>query len=129
MSQAVAEIRSLFEDWVDAVRRCDLDAAVAPHTSDVVMFDVPETVQIRGIDAYRDCWRDFLPFIADGGVFEVSELSIHAGNDTAFSHCIVTCGSSRDDVFPVRLTMGYRKVDGRWMIAHEHHSVPASAEP
>jgi ketosteroid isomerase-like protein len=24
----------------------------------------------------------------------------------------------------LRLTMGLRKVDGRWLIAHEHHSFP-----
>jgi ketosteroid isomerase-like protein len=24
-----------------------------------------------------------------------------------------------------RLTIGLRKIDGQWMIAHEHHSVPA----
>jgi len=25
-----------------------------------------------------------------------------------------------------RLTMGLRKVDGRWIIEHEHHSIPAT---
>jgi ketosteroid isomerase-like protein len=24
-----------------------------------------------------------------------------------------------------RLTVGLRKIDGRWVITHEHHSVPA----
>jgi ketosteroid isomerase-like protein len=24
-----------------------------------------------------------------------------------------------------RLTIGLRKIDGRWTITHEHHSVPA----
>jgi ketosteroid isomerase-like protein len=28
----------------------------------------------------------------------------------------------------VRATICYRKVDGRWMIAHDHHSVPVNME-
>jgi ketosteroid isomerase-like protein len=28
--------------------------------------------------------------------------------------------------FLFRLTIGLRKVDGDWRIAHEHHSVPAT---
>jgi ketosteroid isomerase-like protein len=29
------------------------------------------------------------------------------------------------DGFLFRLTVGLRKIDGDWRIAHEHHSVPA----
>jgi ketosteroid isomerase-like protein len=28
--------------------------------------------------------------------------------------------------FQFRLTMGLRKGDGQWRIAHEHHSIPAA---
>lgn len=120
-----AAVRRVFDRWANAIQRCDLDGVVARHTSDVLMFDVPEPGLIRGLEEFRDCWRAFFPFIRNGGVFEVTELEITAGSDVAFSHCIVNCGSNRDDTFPVRVTLGYRKVDEEWMIAHEHHSVTA----
>jgi ketosteroid isomerase-like protein len=28
-----------------------------------------------------------------------------------------------------RLTVGLRKIDGRWVVTHEHHSIPASPAP
>jgi len=124
-SREYVAVRRVFDQWANAVQQCDLDGVVAQHTPDVLMFDVPENGLIRGIEEYRACWRDFFPFISNGGVFEVTELEITAGSDVAFSHCIVNCGASRDDTFPVRLTLGYRKVDGEWLIAHEHHSVTA----
>jgi ketosteroid isomerase-like protein len=38
------------------------------------------------------------------------------------------CGSkeelTRDSAPRLRLTIGLRKVDGAWKIAHEHHSFP-----
>lgn len=127
-SAEYAAVRRVFDRWADAVQRCDLDRVVANHPPDVLMFDVPEPGHIKGMKAYRESWEEFFPFIADGGVFEITELEITAGSDVAFSHCVVNCGGSPDKTFPVRLTLGYRKVDGQWMIAHEHHSVAAKPD-
>jgi ketosteroid isomerase-like protein len=42
-------------------------------------------------------------------------------------HEIRTVGE-HTDVW-VRATVGLRKLDGRWMITHEHYSVPFYVEP
>ena len=49
-----------------------------------------------------------------------------AGDEVAFSHCLIRCEGSQGEgsYLPVRLTLCYQKVDGQWLIAHEHHSVP-----
>jgi ketosteroid isomerase-like protein len=58
--------------------------------------------------------------------------SVDAGADVAFAVAILWCGPDSSsnpidkDGFLFRLTVGLRKVDGDWRIAHEHHSVPAS---
>ena len=50
----------------------------------------------------------------------------------AFAVAIMWCGPDSSsnpidkDGFLFRLTVGLRKVDGSWRIAHEHHSVPAT---
>jgi ketosteroid isomerase-like protein len=65
-------------------------------------------------------------------VFEFRELAVTAGADVALAVAIMWCGpdsssNPRDkDGFLFRLTVGLRKVDGDWRIAHEHHSVPAT---
>jgi ketosteroid isomerase-like protein len=40
-------------------------------------------------------------------------------------HAILHC--TTDDEPAGRLTMGLRRVDGRWVVEHEHHSFPMSA--
>ena len=42
MSDDTARIRALIENWADAVHRGDLDAVLADHSPDIVMFDVPQ---------------------------------------------------------------------------------------
>jgi ketosteroid isomerase-like protein len=67
-----------------------------------------------------------------GTAFDFRELAVTAGADVAFAVAIMWCGpdSSSNPVdkhgFLFRLTVGLRKVDGDWRIAHEHHSVPAT---
>ncbi len=44
-------IRQLVENWAKAVRNKDIEAILAHHADDVIMFDVPEPFQSVGIDA------------------------------------------------------------------------------
>ena len=40
MSDNATQIRELIENWADAVHGGDLDAVLADHSDDIVMFDV-----------------------------------------------------------------------------------------
>ena len=122
---ADSDIRELFEAWMEAVRRKDLEGVLANHGREIVFFDVPEPVQVRGIDAYRRSWDEFLAWVT---TFEAGELKVAAGDDVAFCHSIIRCaGRTEQEPFLVRLTVGYEKRDGRWTVTHEHHSVPSPA--
>ncbi|SFT97338.1 SnoaL-like domain-containing protein [Geodermatophilus amargosae] len=48
-----------------------------------------------------------------------------AGDDVAHAHGLLRVGAAGTEGFRVRLTVGLRRVEGRWLITHEHHSVPA----
>jgi ketosteroid isomerase-like protein len=103
-----------------------MEGVLAHHAADIVMFDVPPPVQLKGIDAYRKSWELFFAHQGKGGAFDLNELEIAADRQVAFCHAIVTCGGADPaDQFPVRLTIGLRKVDNDWVVTHEHHSVPA----
>lgn len=121
----VAAVREVFDRWLAAIRSRNLDGVVSAHDAGLVMFDVPDPPMLRGLDAYRDAWEGFLEWFGAKGVFDPSELTIVAGEDVAFTHCLIRCiGSTPSEVEkPVRLTIGYHKVGGEWLIAHEHHSV------
>jgi uncharacterized protein (TIGR02246 family) len=126
------QIRELVENWAKAVRAKDITGVVAHHTDDVLMFDVPPPVAVRGISAYQDTWPPFFEALTEGkGAFDIVELGIAAGDTVAFATALLRCGSTeelaKDDTPRLRLTIGLRKVDGVWKIAHEHHSFPAES--
>jgi uncharacterized protein (TIGR02246 family) len=124
------EIRQLIAHWAKAVRDENLPGIRADHDPDILMFDVPPPFQSRGLHAYMATWDGFLAFQAKPVQFDFHEVAIHAGTDVAFATAIGRCCdlSSGEKVdLEFRLTMGFRKRDGRWRIVHEHHSVPATA--
>jgi uncharacterized protein (TIGR02246 family) len=124
-----AAVRNVIESWAAAVRRKDYDGILRNHSSDIVMFDVPLPFESRGIDAYRKTWDSFFAHSKDPVPFDITEMSVTAGADVAFAVATMHCAEpSADGKFKglyVRLTAGLRKIGGRWIITHEHHSVPA----
>jgi ketosteroid isomerase-like protein len=125
-------IKTLLEDWADAVRRHDLPAILAHHARDMVMFDLPPPLQCKGIEAYQQTWELFFRCREPNAAFDFRELAITAGTEVAFAVAIMWCGPhassnpAEKDGFLFRLTVGLRKVDGDWRITHEHHSEPAA---
>jgi uncharacterized protein (TIGR02246 family) len=123
------QIRSLIERWADAVHRGDLSGVLADHSEDIVMFDVPPPYEgVRGIDAYRETWPPFLEWQARGASFEIVSLDVTAGDEVAYAHALLRCGTPQEladqPSLRLRLTLGLRKDQGRWVVAHEHHSFP-----
>ncbi|WP_188192984.1 SgcJ/EcaC family oxidoreductase [Nonomuraea sp. SYSU D8015] len=123
------QIRELIQRWAEAVHAGDMAGVLADHAGDVVMFDVPPPYEgVRGLDAYRETWPGFFQWQAQGASFEIETLDVTAGSDVAFAHALLRCGTpgelAADPGFRLRLTLGLRKEDGRWVVAHEHHSFP-----
>jgi uncharacterized protein (TIGR02246 family) len=127
MPEDEQRIRELIERWASAVHDGDLDAVLANHAEDIVMFDVPPPDDgVRGIDAYRKTWPPFFEWQIRGASFELVELHVTAGGDVAFAHALLRCGTPEEledrPETRLRLTIGLRKEHGDWVVAHEHHS-------
>jgi uncharacterized protein (TIGR02246 family) len=123
------QIRTLIERWAEAVHSGDLSGVLADHADDIVMFDVPPPRDgVRGIDAYRKTWPPFFEWQARGAMFEIVSLDIVSGDDVAYAHALLRCGMPQElaenPENRLRLTLGLRKEQGRWVVAHEHHSFP-----
>jgi uncharacterized protein (TIGR02246 family) len=128
-SEDEAAIRNLIESWAAAVRRKDFEAILQNHSADLVMFDVPPPFQSRGLEAYRESWDLFYSWSSEPIPYDIHQMSITAGKDVAFVVATMGCAEPGADGKPksldFRLTIGLRKIDGRWTITHEHHSIPA----
>ena len=124
-----SQIRTLIENWAAAVRNKEMDAILAHHSADIVMYDVPYPFQSVGIEAYRKTWDLFFK-CTKPEVFDIQELHITADQHVAFCYAIMKCADKSDsDEFvdlPFRLTIGLKKIDNQWVIIHEHHSIPSN---
>jgi ketosteroid isomerase-like protein len=124
-----SQIRILIENWAAAVRNNDMNAILAHHSADMVMYDVPFPFESVGIEAYRKTWDLFFKYTKPG-TFDIRELTIIADQHVAFCYATMKCADkSNSDEFvelPFRLTIGLKKINGQWVIVHEHHSVPSN---
>jgi uncharacterized protein (TIGR02246 family) len=133
MTNHEQEIRTLIESWAEAVHAGDMDGVLADHSDDIVMFDVPPPYEgVRGMAAYRETWPPFFEWQAKGASFEIETLDVTAGDEVAYAHALLRCGTPQELAANpenrLRLTLGLRKEDGRWVVAHEHHSFPRAIE-
>ena len=67
---------------------------------------------------------------ASGASFDILSLDVVAGDDVAFAYALLRCGTAdQDPDVRLRITFGLRKENGRWVVAHEHHSFPDRSDP
>ncbi len=125
---AQTEIRARIDNWTQAVRSADVKAIMSFYAPDMVAFDAVSQLQFKGADAYGKHWEACLAMCPGPMVFKIGELDIAVENDLAFAHCLVQCGMQDDKgqekTSWMRMTSGYRKINGAWMIVHEHFSAP-----
>ena len=61
------------------------------------MFDVPPPDDgVRGVEAYRATWPPFFEWQRSGASFEIVELDVTAGDDVAFAHALLRCGTEAE---------------------------------
>lgn len=126
----VAKIRALEARFGAAFNKKDVDAIMKVYVpgKSLVVFDVVPPRQYVGAAAYRKDWANFFAMFKGPLKFELSGLAITAGRTVAFSHSIQrvtgTDAKGQPIDLTVRVTDAYRKIGGRWLIVHEHVSVP-----
>lgn len=122
-----AEIRQLIGTLVESIRTADLESLKAFYASDVVSFDVGPRLHDIGSRAKMSNWEEAFSFLQPPLGYEIRDLSITAGDDVAFAHGINRLsGTLNGEPFGswVRWSAGFQKVDGNWLIAHDHVSMP-----
>ncbi|MEU6741216.1 YybH family protein [Streptosporangium sandarakinum] len=123
-----AEIRRQVGGIVEGIRAKDLEALRRLYTTDVVSFDVEPPLQHVGVDAKLKNWAKVFAFFQEAD-YEVRDLTFTMGDDVAFGHCFgrlsgtLGNGTAVSGMW-VRATFCFRKIDGRWLIAHDQVSVP-----
>lgn len=116
-------LEKMIRRWEQAVCDSNLPTVLADHSEDLRMFDVPEPLQMSGLDAYRDGWELFFDHNTAGpDRFRIKDLEVVAGETIGFAHGLLIIGGGSDA--HCRLTLCFEKQQGQWKFVHEHHSMP-----
>jgi ketosteroid isomerase-like protein len=125
-------IKRVIEGYVEAFRTKDLDGIMSMYAPEVVTFDVVPPLQYVGADAMRKRWEEAFSEFSGPIGYEIAELSMTVGEDMAFTHSFnrtsATLPTGQQIRVWVRWTACWRKIGGKWLLVHDHISVPVDVQ-
>jgi ketosteroid isomerase-like protein len=132
MEKEDAQLRQALDALARALRAKDVDALMAHYAPDVVTYDVLSALQCRGVDAYRKNFEAWFGAVEGPIDYQIHDLQIAMSDEVAFSRYLGHVRTTRKRAenadywtdYWVRVTAGCQKRNGRWMIVHEHISIP-----
>jgi ketosteroid isomerase-like protein len=122
------EVGALFDDQFQAMRTKDIDRLMPLYSPDIIYFDVVPPLQFVGSTALRgrflrwfDGWQSTIDM-------EIRDVNIVVSGDIAVAHWFSkasgTLKGGREAGFWLRVTSCCQRTGTRWLIAHEHVSLP-----
>jgi ketosteroid isomerase-like protein len=124
------DIKALEQRFVTAVKAKDIKAIMACYVPDesLVVFDVVPPRQYVGAKAYQKDWEELFAAYPGAAEVEMSDLGVMTEGNLGYGHNIqhwtLTDKDGKKVTFILRASNGYRKINGKWLISHEHMSVP-----
>jgi len=121
------EIRTVVLSRAAAVKAKDPHAMLAHNAPGIVEFTLAPPLRqpgstVESVSAWLATFEETMSL-------EVTDLEITAGDDVAYCtslNCLSATPVGAPESFSLwfRSTLGLRRVNGRWLVTHEHESVP-----
>ncbi|MGR3764120.1 YybH family protein [Rossellomorea sp. NS-SX7] len=137
MSEGIGTIQGVLENYKHAVNERDNDKFLNAYSSDVHIYDCWGSWECKGKNAWSEnVFNWFNGLREDGDVLkvEIDEVVIEESTSLAFVHCSVTFAAYKEGSdeklrqMTNRFTFGLKRVNGSWLITHEHSSLPINME-
>jgi uncharacterized protein (TIGR02246 family) len=127
-SKDEAQIRDLLAKWTRALHAKDLDALMGFYAPDAVAFDLMPPQQVRGADRYRKNFARWFAAMPGPINYEIHDLTVMVSDEVAFCHSLSHIDATRANGekadYWVRVTVGFQKRNGQWLVTHDHVSMP-----
>jgi ketosteroid isomerase-like protein len=131
-AMAEALIRQRVEGWAKAIGAKDIDGVMSLYATDIISFDIDPPLRYAGPDNKRRAWQKFFAVRTGPVAYEVRDLNVTTQGELAFVHSLNhvsgTLASGHNSDLWVRWTACFRRIDGAWLVVHDHVSVPADLE-
>ena len=123
-----SEVRALFDNQLDAIRTKDLDRLMAVYSPDIVYFDVVPPLRYAGSAALRGRFSEWFGGYQGPIGMETRDLNISTSGEIAVAHWLSrasgTLMNGREVGSWVRATSCCQRSNNRWLVTHEHISLP-----
>lgn len=129
-AQDIADIKEVEDRFITAFRAKDVNAIMQLCVPDqsLVVFDVTPPLQRTGAQAYRKDWEEAFSRFEGPLQAEISDEEVITGGGVAYvlsiHHVTGTMKGGKKVDYTVRVTDGFKKINGKWLIAHTHVSFP-----
>lgn len=129
---AERQIHGVIDLHLEAIRAKDADGVMALCATHMHSFDVVPPLAIRGSGEVRDRLEQWFAAYDGPIATEMRDLAVETSGDVAFAYFLqrfrgtMTSGTQVD--MWVRVSLGLRRIEGRWVILHEHMSDPFDPE-
>ncbi|MEV0563358.1 nuclear transport factor 2 family protein [Dactylosporangium sp. NPDC050588] len=123
------EIREVIEGKAALLRTGDAKAILSHYAPGCVEFNLAPPLRQPGDGRDPAVLEAWMATFEAPPRREVTRLEITTDGDVAFATSLdrltaVPRGSTESFSLWFRVTLGLRRVDGRWLVTHEHESVP-----
>ena len=129
---AEALIRQRVEDLAKAIRAKDINGVMSLYAPNIVSFDIVPPLRYVGADGKRRAWRESFAAYTGPIAYEVRDLDVTTHSELAFVHSVNhvngTLASGNITDLWLRWTACFLRIDGVWLVVHDHVSVPADLE-
>ena len=128
---STTEIREHLDQWTKALHAKNLDTLMALYAPDTITFDLMPPSQVDA-DRYRKNFERWFGSISGPINYELHNLRITASDKVAFCHSVSHVTATRTNGekadYWVRVTVGFEKRNGQWLVIHDHISMPIEME-
>lgn len=132
MASTQSKVRALLESWSEAIRIKDIDQLMSLYSPDIIYFDLVPGLQYTGSAAVRGNFLRWFDGWKSSIGQEIRGLNILASGDIAAAYMLIrasgTLKNGREVGYWVRATVCCQRSDHKWLITHEHISLPVDFE-
>jgi ketosteroid isomerase-like protein len=132
MASTQSELRTLLDSRSEAIRIKDIDRLMSLYSPDIVYFDLVPPLKYAGSATLRDRFSAWFDGWKDSIGQEIRDLNILASGDIAAAYMLIRASGTRKNGhevgYWVRATNCFQRLNHKWLITHEHISLPVDFE-